>query len=107
MKNFVYFFLAFASMLFLACIGYTGLSAAGFLPELAIINTIAGIFAGTGHLTDVSLFSFIPLVIIALFAFINFFGKNLKILFFIITILLIALDVIVLFFPTIIAVPTV
>ena len=93
------FILALASLLFLACIGYCGLVAYAGLPEVELITNIGGAYVVAGAAGGIDFYSAIPLLLVTLFAFCNFFGRSIKILFFIILILVIVLDVVVLFFP--------
>lgn len=101
MKSIIYFILAILSLLFLASIGYAGLTLYVDAPSIDVVNDIGGMYVGLSAAGGLNFWNAIPLLIISLFAFFNFFDKNIKILFFIILILVIALDVIVLFFPDI------
>ena len=102
MKNIMYFILAIASLLFLGCIGYSGLVVYAGLPEVELISNIGGMYVLASAAGDFNFWTAIPVLIVALFAFFNLFDRNIKILFFVILILVIVLDVLVLFFPDVI-----
>ncbi|MBR4408020.1 MAG: hypothetical protein IKT27_06865 [Clostridia bacterium] len=102
MKNVMYFILSLASLLVLACVGYVGLSNFIELPAVEIITNIGAPYVLSSTLGTLDFWTCLPLLIMTLFAFFNFFGRNLKIILFIVLILVIALDVVVLFFPDVI-----
>lgn len=98
MKKIIYFILALLSLACIACVGYVGLADAfSSLPTIEIVSYI-GMPLALG--ATLSFWGAIPLIVLAAFAFVNFFDRNIKLLFFIITILVIALDIIVLYFPS-------
>lgn len=105
MKQVLYFVLSIVALLVLMCIGYSGLShiLVETLPTVGIIDSVAAPFYFGWPTLSWSFWSYIPLLILTLFCLVNFGGKGIKILFFVILILVIVLDVLVLFFPDVIS----
>ena len=102
MKSIMNFIVALAGLLFLAAIGYVGLVLYAGLPEVEFVSNIGGLYVGLSAAGGLNFWNALPLLLIALFSFFNFFGRSIKILFFIILVLVIVLDVLVLFFPDVI-----